>query len=377
MGWAASTITRWSGENRYITSAVISQKAFSPGVPVAFIASGREYPDALSGAPVAGDAGGPVLLSERDSLSDAVRAELTRLNPAKIVILGGPVAIAESVAVELDGYTTGDILRWSGPDRYATSAAISASHFAPGVSRAFVASGRAFPDALSGAAAAGCSANPVLLTDPAGLSSEVTAELTRLAPDEIVVLGGAAAVSDSVLVQLDPLTTGPVTRVAGDNRYATSAAIATKYFAGAPVAYLASGQDFPDALSGAAVAGNADRGCGPILLAAGTGVSNEVRNELVASDPAEIIVLGGPNAVSEATAQQAANPAVQPQSPSPAQPQPSPAVQPRPASPDLDCKDFASVEEAQVTYDYWVQQGRGDVHGLDADHDGRVCERGV
>lgn len=47
---------------------------------------------------------------------------------------------------------------------------------------------------------------------------------------------------------------------------------------------------------------------------------------------------------------------------------------PRPASPDLDCQDFVSWSEAQATYTYWLGQGLGDVHNLDANNDGIACE---
>ena len=53
------SVTRLAGDDRYATSAAISASQFQPGVPVAYIASGLNFPDALSGAPLAGLAGGP------------------------------------------------------------------------------------------------------------------------------------------------------------------------------------------------------------------------------------------------------------------------------------------------------------------------------
>lgn len=148
-----SDVSRLAGSNRFATSAAISAASFYPGVPVAYIASGVNFPDALAGAPVAGANGGPVLLSRPTTLSDPVKAELRRLKPQKIVVLGGPAVISDAVQQDLVQYTAGrvaaDVTRLAGANRFATSAAISAASFKPGVAVAYVVSGRNFPDALS------------------------------------------------------------------------------------------------------------------------------------------------------------------------------------------------------------------------------------
>jgi len=41
------------------------------------------------------------------------------------------------------------------------------------------------------------------------------------------------------------------------------------------------------------------------------------------------------------------------------------------------CADFASKTKAQSCYDYCINQGKGDVHGLDGDNDGLACESGT
>ncbi len=151
--------------------------------------------------------------------------------------------------------------RLAGATRYETAARISADAFAPGVPVAFVATGSGFPDALGGGAAAAALGGPVLLTDGASLPPATREELTRLQPARIAVLGGAAAVSEAVVAELSRLA--PVERVAGDSRYATIARLSARTFpAGAAVADVATGADFPDALGAAAAAG-ADRRAGP------------------------------------------------------------------------------------------------------------------
>ena len=103
----AGTVTRLSGADRYATSAAISKASFSPGVPVAYIATGLNFPDALSGAPVAALAGGPILLVPGTSIPSAIATELGRLKPARIVILGSTSVVSSGVATTLSYYTTG------------------------------------------------------------------------------------------------------------------------------------------------------------------------------------------------------------------------------------------------------------------------------
>ena len=304
---ASPLVERWAGKDRYATSAAISAKSFTTGVNVAYVASGAGFADALSGAPVAGMTRGPVLLTAPTALPGPVASELSRLKPTKIVILGGTGAVSNAVKAKLDAYTTGAVERWAGRDRYATSAAISARSFGPGVKVAYVASGATFADALSGAPVAGMTRGPVLLTAPTALPGPVAGELARLKPTKIVILGGTGAVSNAVKAKLDTYTTGAVERWAGKDRYATSAAIAAKSFApgstGLNVAYLASGTGFADALSGAAVAG---RTPGPVLLTAPTSLPGSVAAQLTRLKPHKGVVLGGTGAVSAAVAQKVA-----------------------------------------------------------------------
>ncbi|MEO8247619.1 MAG: glycosyl hydrolase family 18 protein, partial [Chloroflexota bacterium] len=82
-------LARVSGTDRYATAAAVSASAYGPGVPIVYIATGASFPDALAGGPVAGRDGGPVLLTWRDQLPGVTRTELERLQPSRIVVLGG------------------------------------------------------------------------------------------------------------------------------------------------------------------------------------------------------------------------------------------------------------------------------------------------
>ena len=75
----AGTVERWWGATRFETAAAISRATFSPGVPVAYLATGSTFPDALSGGAIAGRNHSPILLVGRDSLPTATADELARL----------------------------------------------------------------------------------------------------------------------------------------------------------------------------------------------------------------------------------------------------------------------------------------------------------
>ncbi|KAB7741440.1 hypothetical protein GA707_18015 [Nostocoides sp. F2B08] len=289
-------VERQGGRDRYATSALISERAFPDGAPVAYLTSGLTFPDALSGAPAATASGGPLLITHPDYLPDVIAAELARLRPQRIIVLGGTGAVSDVVAEASAAYSTEGAARLGGSTRYATSALISAEMFAPDVPVAFVATGTAFPDALSGAPAAALLGGPLLLTLPDRVPDVIAAELGRLRPERIVVLGASGAVSDSVVETLGSLATLGAGRMSGPTRYETSARVSAGTFpSGVPVAYVATGRNFPDALSAAPVAG---RQAGPLLITDPRSLSPAAAEELRRLAPQRIVVLGSDAAVS-------------------------------------------------------------------------------
>ena len=287
-------VARLSGGDRYATAAAISA-GWAPGVPVVYVATGLNFPDALAGAAAAGALGAPLLLVAGTSVPPATAAELARLKPERIIILGGPGVVSDGVAGTLSYYSSGGVFRLSGGDRYATAAAISAG-WAPGVPVVYVATGLNFPDALAGAAAAGALGAPLLLVAGTSVPPATAAELARLKPERIIILGGPGVVSDGVAGTLSYYSSGGVFRLSGGDRYATAAAISAGWAPGVPVVYVATGLNFPDALAGAAAAGALGA---PLLLVAGTSVPPATAAELARLKPERIIILGGPGVVSD------------------------------------------------------------------------------
>jgi putative cell wall-binding protein len=292
-------VDRHAGKDRFGTAAAVSAANFNPGVPAVYIANGMDFPDALAGGPAAKVNGAPVLLVRDGSIPAETSRELLRLDPKKIVVLGGNGVVSDGVLRTLREYTAGSVTRVAGADRYATAAAISRATFRPNVPVAYVATGANFPDALSGSAVASRDGAPVLLVTGNGIPSATATELSRLRPGRIVILGGSGVVSNAVASQLDRHTAGSVSRLAGANRYDTATAVSrTAFPQGADTVYLATGSTFPDALAAVPVAG---RNAAPILL---TPTANTlpaaVQAELRRLDPDRVVLLGGTGVVTTA-----------------------------------------------------------------------------
>jgi YVTN family beta-propeller protein len=296
---STAALTRRGGADRFEVSAANSSAEFAPGVDVAYVASGGAFADALSGSAAAGAHGAPVLLVGTDSIPTVIGAELARLKPKRIVVLGGAASVSAGVERALGGYSP-IVDRLGGADRYAVSAAVSRDGFTPGVSVAYIASGAVFPDALSGSAIAAKDGAPVLLVTKDGIPTAVTDELTRLNPGRVVILGGLNTISADVENALR--ATRPTTRVAAADRFGVSAAASAVGFpSGAKTVFIASGLVFPDALSGSpAAAANA----APVLLVGTNDIPPSVATELDRLNPSQIVVLGGTATISDTVYQQ-------------------------------------------------------------------------
>lgn len=287
-------VSRVSGASRFATAAALATDRFEPGVPAAFVVTGRGFADALAAAAAASAFGGPILLTERDDLPAATLEALDALEPAEIIVVGGAGVVSDAVLGELDAIASTS--RIAGSSRYETAVALAQTAFPTPVGDdglpLFLASGESYADALSGAAAAAAvPATPLLLTQRGSLPVATRAEIVRQNPASIYVLGGTASVSQAVEDELLALGFA-VDRLAGADRYATSAAIVDAVFGASEEVLVATGADYPDGL----VAGALGL---PLLLLPSSGVPGAVADAFTAREPIRATILGGTGAVSD------------------------------------------------------------------------------
>ena len=226
----AATAERWtlSGGDAVAATIAVSRFAFPDGADQAVLARADQFPDALASG-LLQDAG-PLLLTETGALNQDTSAELARLDVDHVVVLGGTAAVSEAVVASLTeaGYR---VTRLSGTSRVDTAVAVASSRPVSRtvlLARAFGAgedASQGFADALAAGAWSAAEGYPVLLSETDTLSASTADYLRAAAVTTVILVGGKAALSDTVEQQLLAMGLG-VRRVAGAERAATAAAIA-------------------------------------------------------------------------------------------------------------------------------------------------------
>ena len=293
---------RLAGTNRYRTAMTVVKERFE-SADYAIIASGEDYPDALSASGLAGALDAPLLLVKKNEVPGGLVSLLEDLGVKTLCIVGGDAAVSMDVEDALAKDFA--VARVWGSNRYATSAAV-AQEIAEILGDdfggdAFVARGDDFPDALAVAPLATNRAVPVLLTKTGELPAIVGNTVDSLALKRVVIVGGTAAVNDTVKTALIKKGAS-VERVWGANRYATASAVAAwgdAHDLGAwDLVGIASGTNFPDALSGGVACG---ANGGLMLLTRPTELSSSTRLALEknAEMVLEVDVYGGTAAIDD------------------------------------------------------------------------------
>ncbi|WP_170192092.1 cell wall-binding repeat-containing protein [Rhodoglobus vestalii] len=195
-------IRRESGIDRYEASRNIASGSFGgDGATIAYLATGKTFPDALSASAAAGSLGAPVILVNGTSGSiDAATAELLAdLGVSDVRIAGGPASVSEgiknSIAV-LPGMAS--VARFGGADRYAVSQAVNSDAFSSATT-AYVASATVFSDALSGGPVAGITSSPLYVVKSTCVPKSVLQDMIDLGVTRMVILGGPATLSSRVV----------------------------------------------------------------------------------------------------------------------------------------------------------------------------------
>jgi len=296
---AADTIEveRVAGANRYETAIAASKSAYPDGASNVVIATGLDYPNALTGGVLAATLGAPLLLVKDtgDSLSP-VLAEIQRLGATKVYILGGTDAVSQAIEDQIKTKVS-DIKRVAGENRYGTAEEVAKLVGVPSDGHVFLVSGKNFADALAIAPVAGRDGIPILLTHPTILLDVVLESLESLGVTSVTIIGGVAAVSESLEALLEDEGVEIKDRIGGARREATAVSVALRFFDCPDLALLANGwEGYPDALVGGYL--GALYGV-PMLLIKGDRIHDDVMAYLEEKCAATLIVLGGPDAVSE------------------------------------------------------------------------------
>ncbi|HUG85691.1 MAG TPA: CHRD domain-containing protein [Euzebya sp.] len=284
------------------TSLAWSSLFADGSAPTVLLGRDDVFADSLASGMVQGLEDAPLLLTPTDTLDARVEAELERLATEHVVILGGVSAISPAVEARLielgltvervEGQTrietAIDIAQTFQPD--ATEAFLVRSDAAPGAGDPT----QAFADSLTVGGLAARELLPVLLSQTDRLSDTTRAYLEQSAIETVYIVGGVAALSEQVQVDLEALGIEPA-RVAGANRFATMSELLFTFLQGPPeVALLVDGQAPNAWVSGFTAASAAESSM--IVLSNGPDLPLETMNLLlvVLPAPSGVPVLCGP-----------------------------------------------------------------------------------
>lgn len=264
-----SIIRRVAGFSRIETAVEVSRTAF-PTADTVVVARADAYADALAAAPLAGQSGGPVLLTGRDGLHPVVDGEIRRLGATRAYVIGSETALSPAVIDGLRQAGVDTVQRLGGATRFETAALIGGQ--LEDRSRGFIVQGvnadpaRGWPDAVAVSAYAAYVRAPVFLVEQDSAPEPTLRAIDELGIGGLEVIGGADAVSDAVIDQIEQTTGVDAGRfLPTEDRFETSVAIAG---AGVDIGmsgstpWLATASDWPDAL----VAGPAAAAQDSILL---------------------------------------------------------------------------------------------------------------
>jgi trimeric autotransporter adhesin len=296
---------RIAGVNRYTTAVGISRQGWPNGANAVVLARGNDYPDALAAAPFAYLVNAPILLTAPSQLAPETLAEIRRLNPDTIYIIGGNSAVSESTENFLKTEFK-QVTRIKGDNRYTTAISIADQMNVHGASfdSAFIVQGTNFPDALSAGAYAAMRGEPILLTPPSTLPPVLSFAMANLNIQNTFVIGGVNAVSANVFDQLP----NPE-RISGSDRYLTSYELLWRFIPGSSQPsqlldqiFISTGRNYPDAIAGGVLA--AKQGTGLLLVNGLQSVPTLAQQNVFRTKKVkQAIFLGGSNSITYAQEQ--------------------------------------------------------------------------
>ncbi|MBC2397106.1 cell wall-binding repeat-containing protein [Clostridium tetanomorphum] len=286
-----NSFQRLNGKNRYETASAISKHGWTQSQYI-LIANGENFPDALCSVPLAKKYNAPILLTNKNALSKEAEEEIKRLGAKNIILVGGEGSISLNtenyIKTNFKGSTVERI--W-GKDRYETSLKIAQKLEFKG--DVVVASSMHYADALSIAPVAAKNGMPILLTAKDKLSDGAKTYLKDKKVNKTYVIGGEGVISKKSESELNN-----VVRISGKDRFQTNVEILKAFQKDAKCnnVFVALGQgpkgnEFADALAGAALAAKVD---GAMVLSAKDlpkDTEAYLKNSL--SSEAKIFALGG------------------------------------------------------------------------------------
>jgi hypothetical protein len=192
-------VNRIAGDTRVDTAIGLAKSEFTGKVKNIILATEDNFPDALAGSVLAYQQKAPILLVG-DSQTDqdkVITYMKDNADPAgNIYVLGGTGVVSDAVVQRVKAAGFNNIIRLGGADRYETDAKISDYLNVAERTPVVIASGENYPDALSVSSVAAIHQYPILLVSQDGLVDSLKAELTKIKPNMVYIIGGTGSVNN-------------------------------------------------------------------------------------------------------------------------------------------------------------------------------------
>jgi len=224
-----------------------------------------------------------------------VMKRIRKLTTAFLVIALLVTSLVSVPAFADDTSTT--VTRIGGDNRYLTAIEVSKEAYKNEADVVIIASGEEWPDALAGSALAAVKKAPILLAKKDMIHDYTIEEIERLGAKKAIILGGPEAIGapvEDALKAMDGLT---VYRIGGSNRFETATLIAGQLGNDPTVVYLASSEDYADAL---AIGPLAYVNEAPVLLTKADKLNATTKAYLASLDSVTVTIVGGVDAISKA-----------------------------------------------------------------------------
>ena len=265
--YAQGKYQRYGGNDRYETSIKISQN-FSTKSDYAILVSGQNFPDALCACPLSKKYDAPIILTTEEKLDERASAQIKNSGVSKVFIIGKSISKNVEESLSSMGIKSERI---GGQTRYET--AMLVADYVGIKDRIVVVSGESYPDALSIAPIAAIMDMPIILVNKDVVPDVVRNSLKDKNYTCTYVIGSEGAISESVKSQFKNSE-----RIFGEDRYGTNMAIINRFIDVLDLnnVYLASAVNFPDSLSGSALA---QKNKAPLILTS-EGINETQQNKL-------------------------------------------------------------------------------------------------
>lgn len=266
-----TTVEELIGSDRYETAAKISKEGYNSANTVILVnGHDKHLVDGLTATPLASVKNAPILLSDNNKLSIYTINEIKRLNPSKVIVIGGEVVMPQSVIDEVKKINSKiSVQRIGGQTRYETSLNIAKEiDKTNNITKVYVGAGDGEADSLSISSVAGREKAPIILTAKDGLDKDTYEYIKSQNILDGYIIGGSEKISDKAINQIDEAIKSDVSKniIAGIDRQETNAKVIEKFYGNTKLngVVVAKQDDLVDALAVGPLAAKKDI---PVVLA--------------------------------------------------------------------------------------------------------------